>query len=101
MYTYVSNINTVPGPGIKSYAEAKDETGSLGTKPAVIFARYLCEVPEQKSTGTLLTSILVADLVFMQLLWKTFTFVLTAISVRKKPDGKPECGHIGFTKELK
>ncbi len=60
--------NAIPGPGIKSYAEAKGETGSLGTTPAVITTMYLCKMPQQKSTGTLLISILVADFVFMHLL---------------------------------
>lgn len=31
--------NAIPGPGIKSYAEAKTETGSLGTTPSVFFAK--------------------------------------------------------------
>jgi len=85
MFTHIANA--IPGPGTQSYAEAKGDTGSLGTTPAVNFTKYLCQVPQQKSTGTLLMSILVADIVFMQLLWKIFNLVATQFLTRKDPKG--------------
>lgn len=88
MFNY--KANAIPGPGTKSYAETKGETGSLGTTPAVISSKYLCQVPQQKSTGTLLVSILVADLVFMQLLWKIFNLATTGWLTHKKPEGEPD-----------
>ncbi|SLM36729.1 hypothetical protein LPUS_06386 [Lasallia pustulata] len=84
MFNHIANA--IPGPGIKSYAETKGETGSLGTTPAMFGAKYLCQVPQQKSTGTLLISILVADVVFMQLLWNAFKLATTECLVRKKPE---------------
>jgi len=38
--------------------------------PAVIAAQYFCQVPQLKSIGSLLIAIIVADLVFLQVLWK-------------------------------
>ncbi|KAK3171713.1 hypothetical protein OEA41_003797 [Lepraria neglecta] len=83
MFTHIANA--IPGPGIQSYADGKDQTGSLGTTSSVVFTKYLCQVPQQKSTGMLLVSILVADLVFIQMLWKVFNFITTAVLIRKKP----------------
>ena len=58
-------VSAQPGPARDSYEALKDQTGPL---QAVVFTKYLCQVPRRKSTGTLLLSILVADLVFMQAL---------------------------------
>ena len=57
--------NARPGPARDSYEALKNQTGPLNTSTAVISTKYLCQVPRRKSTGTLLVSILVADLVFM------------------------------------
>lgn len=86
MFSHIANA--IPGPGTKSYAEAKNDVGSLGTTPAVITTKYLCQVPQQKSMGSLLVSILMADIVFMQLLWKVFTVVTATILTRKKRNGE-------------
>ncbi|KAA6408587.1 MAG: hypothetical protein FRX48_07669 [Lasallia pustulata] len=37
MFNHIANA--IPGPGIKSYAETKGETGSLGTTPAMFGAK--------------------------------------------------------------
>ena len=86
------NVNAQPGPARDSYEALKDQTGPLNTSTAVISTKYLCQVPRRKSTGTLLLSILVADLVFMQALWKIFELCMVAWLVHKDPKGKKRSG---------
>ena len=45
--------------------------------PAVIATQYYCQVPQLKSTGSLLVAVLVADLVFLQVLWKVLNLAVT------------------------
>jgi hypothetical protein len=49
------------------------------TTPGVstISAQYLCQVPERKGWGSLLVSVLVADIVFLQVLWKLLCWIAT------------------------
>ncbi len=82
-----STVNAIPGPANDSYDALKDQTGPLQISAAVISTKYLCQVPKRKSTGTILVSILVADLVFMQALWKIFTFCSQAWLDHKDPQG--------------
>lgn len=89
--TMQSNIiNAVPGPANDSYDALKYQTGPLNNSVAVITTKYLCQVPRRKSTGTLFVSILVADLVFMQALWKIYSFLTVIWLVHKYPKGKRE-----------
>ena len=81
-------VNAVPGPANDSYDALKDQTGPLNTSVAVISTKYLCQVPRRKSTGTLFVSILVADLVFMQALWKIYNLLTVTWLVHKDPKGK-------------
>ncbi len=80
--------NAQPGPARDSYEALKDQTGPLNTSTAVISTKYLCQVPRRKSTGTLFVSILVADLVFMQALWKIFNLCTVSWLAHKDPKGK-------------
>ena len=57
-------------------------------RPAVIAQQYFCQVLQLKSTGSLLISIVVADLVFLQVLWKVFNIVVTLGMERHSPDSK-------------
>ncbi|KAH7067903.1 hypothetical protein FB567DRAFT_252955 [Paraphoma chrysanthemicola] len=41
----------------------------LTIKPSVIFTEYLCQVPALKSVGSLILSVIVADLVFLNAAW--------------------------------
>jgi hypothetical protein len=56
--------------------------------PAVISQQYFCQVPQLKSTGSLLIAIIVADLVFLQVLWKAFTMMVTLGMQHRTPDTK-------------
>ncbi len=89
-FTYMQKdiVNAVPGPAKDSYEALKDQTGALNASAAVISTKYLCQVPKRKSTGTLFVSILVADLVFMQALWKILNLCSEAWLTHKDPEGK-------------
>lgn len=73
---------TIAGPA-KAAFSTLNSTGSLGINPSVLAATYLCEVPRQKPMGTLIVSILVADLVFLQALWILLKLVVEAYLTRK------------------
>lgn len=81
-------VNAIPGPANDSYEALKDHAGSLNTSAAVISMKYLCQVPKRKTSGTLIVSILVADLVFMQALWKIFILCTGAWLTHRDPRGK-------------
>jgi len=50
-------------------------TGQLSVLPSVLSSKYLCQVPRQKPIGELIVSILIADLVLLQALWKITMWV--------------------------
>jgi hypothetical protein len=60
---------------------------------SVISTQYLCQVPKLKSKGSLVVSIIVADLVFLQALWTVFTRIVTFFLERRHPEAKycPRC----------
>jgi len=89
-FTYMQKdiVNAVSGPAKDSYEVLKDQTGALNAFAAVISTKYLCQVSRRKSTGTLFMSILVADLVFMQALWKILNLCSEAWLTHKDPKGK-------------
>lgn len=51
-------------------------TGSLATKPATFYTQYQCQVPVQKSVGSVVIAIFIADLVLLQALWTFFTLIV-------------------------
>jgi hypothetical protein len=52
-----------------------NSTGRLGVKPATIYSEFLCQVPRKKGAGSLIVSITVSDLVFLQTLWRLYCWV--------------------------
>ena len=88
--TYIKStlVNAVPGQANDSYDALKDQTGPLNPSVAVISTKYFCQVPRRKSTGTLSVSILVADLVFMQALWRIYNLLTVAWLVQIDPKGR-------------
>ena len=63
-------------PAMESYSASKSRTGSLSISPSVISQQYLCQIPKLKPGGSLFVAILVADLVFLQALWKLVTWIV-------------------------
>lgn len=79
--------NADPGPEADvDYNTAKNGTGALGTTPSIISMRYICQVPQLKSTGNLIVSILVADLVLLQATWKLFKLVTDMYLLKSRPE---------------
>ena len=60
-------------------------TGIPRVWPATINAQYLCQVPKLKPIGSMLVSVIVADLVFLQALWLIVTFLTTFFLERRHP----------------
>lgn len=67
-------VNTKAGPAKDSYENLKQTTGPLETSPAVFSAKYLCQVPRRKAMGSLLMTILLANLVLLQATWTLLSF---------------------------
>jgi hypothetical protein len=53
-----------------------------------IATEYLCQIPKLKPTGSLLVSVIVADLVFLQVLWLILNWTVTLFFQRKNPEAK-------------
>lgn len=82
-FNYYNQINLV--------ANGQEVLGVAGipfVSPAVILQQYFCQVPQLKSTGSLLVAIIVADLVFLQALWKVLNLVVTFFLERQHPEAK-------------
>ena len=88
--TYRLITNARPGPATDDYDTLKATTGPLGTTPSVISTQYLCTVPQRKSGGNLFVSILVADIVFLQVIWKLFTMIVDWTAL-KRVTGAEHC----------
>ena len=85
--------NAQPGPAREDYSSLQSTTGPLIVKSSTINAKYLCQIPQRKSIGNLLLSILVADLVLLQGLWKLFKLAVDAFCAKDKdisPEGDAE-----------
>lgn len=55
-------------------------------RPSVLATTYMCQVPRLKSTGNLIFSILIANLVLLQALWKICRFCTDWFVARKYPE---------------
>ena len=80
-------LNAIPGPANESYEMLENQTGPLNTSTSIITNKYLCQIPQRKSTGTLILSILVADLVFLQASWKLFYLCTSSWITHRNPAG--------------
>jgi hypothetical protein len=83
-----SQINNRGMGGIPPFTPPPAFSKPPVVQPAVISQQYFCQVPQLKSTGSLLISIVVADLVFLQVLWKVFNMAVTLGMERHHPDSK-------------
>lgn len=72
-----------PGRTLQDYNSAKATTGPLVVNPSIISANYLCQIPRLKTTSSLIWSILIADLVFIQALWVITSLVATCLVNRR------------------
>lgn len=57
-------------------------TGPLGLTASVVSTRYLCQVPKRRPIGDIFISVLLADLVLLQAIWKLYTFTIQRFLLR-------------------
>lgn len=72
-------------PARQSYEKIKNVRGPLQITDSVIYTQYFCQVPEMKSTDSLLVAILIADLVFPQALWKVLDWITMGLLEHSDP----------------
>ncbi|KAL9623441.1 MAG: hypothetical protein Q9160_002334 [Pyrenula sp. 1 TL-2023] len=86
--TILENLaNARPGPAQEDFNTLKSTTGPLQVTPSVIFSKYICQVPRKKSAINIIIAVLIADLVFLQALWKMLTWGTEALFLGKRKDG--------------
>ena len=84
-----TRVPNLPPPGANISAFYLNEAAPLPTINQATFAtRCLCQAPQRKSTGSLVISILMADLVFLQALWKVFNRAVTFTLEHRHPAAK-------------
>ncbi|KAL3293938.1 hypothetical protein RB213_015246 [Colletotrichum asianum] len=76
-----------PGEGLtslkNSFERFKPLMGSLSCKETTLVAEYLCSVPEKKSIGVLLCSLVLANLVFLQAAWKLLQWTAGSLVTKR------------------
>lgn len=83
--TILSNLaNARPGPAQQDFNTLQSSTGPLHTTPSVIFTKYICQVPKRKSAANVVIAVLIADLVFMQALWKVLCWATEILFLEKR-----------------
>ncbi|KAI1483633.1 hypothetical protein F4774DRAFT_405640 [Daldinia eschscholtzii] len=74
------------------YQHGFDQTQSPGVglrvDQSVIAADYLCQVPQLKSPGNLIISVLVADLVLLQAIWKIFVLIVDKFCIKTTEEAR-------------
>ncbi|KAL6407366.1 hypothetical protein AUP68_10197 [Ilyonectria robusta] len=69
----------------ETFSEFTPLMGDLGCNNVTIVSQYLCQVPQKKSTGTMLLAIVLADLVFLQAAWKLLNLIAEGMLPKKDP----------------
>ncbi|KAI4953443.1 hypothetical protein J4E91_002290 [Alternaria rosae] len=75
------------GPERDPFDAQRSTSGPLGIVPSVIRKQYYCQVPQLKSTGDLVLSIMIADLVLLQAAWQLFKVFTEWLVTRNGGDG--------------
>jgi len=78
------------GPERIPFDAERSTSGPLGVVPSVIRQQYYCQVPQLKSTGDLVLSIVIADLVLLQAAWQLFKVFTEWLVTRNGGDGPPD-----------
>ena len=77
------NIVSNWGLANQSYTAQNTSSYNLGINASTISTSYLCQIPQLKSSGTLVFAVLVADLVLLQGLWTLFKLVVDGCLLNK------------------
>ena len=79
------NHNSFPDLAAWPMSSSNSSNWHLEIRSSTISTTYLCQVPRLKSTGNLIFSIVVADLVLLQALWKVFIIVVDWWTKKRYP----------------
>lgn len=60
-------------------------SSDLVGKPAQFEIQYICSVPQKKDTGSLIISVLVADIVLLSVFWKFFNWIVLRYLRKRDP----------------
>jgi hypothetical protein len=74
------------GLALKPLTSENATRWNLKADPSFMSVTYLCQVPQLKSTSSLIFSVLVADFVFLQVLWKVFILIVDFFMYRGYSD---------------
>lgn len=80
-------MNAATGPAKASYENLKNSTGPLETSPAIISAKYLCQVPRRRAMGALIMALILANLVLLRASWALLTFFTSFYVAQFDPAG--------------
>lgn len=80
-------MNAETGPAKASYENLKNSTGPLETSPAIISAKYLCQVPRRRAMGALIMALILANLVLLRASWALLTFFTSFYVAQFDPAG--------------
>lgn len=69
----------------RSFDAFAGKMGQLYATNATIYSQYACSVPVRKSTGTMLVSVLIANLVFLQAAWRILCLVADGMVTKQDP----------------
>lgn len=70
------------------FTEANATIYDLKVNPSTLATNYLCQIPHLKPTGSLIVSVLIADLVLLQVVWRIFKLVTDYWVVKRQPQLK-------------
>jgi hypothetical protein len=76
---FTTELNAVMGPANVNYVDAtsRSDLGSLQITLSTLYSQYLCQIPVRKPWSELIVAIIVANLVFLRLLWTLFNILVT------------------------
>ncbi|KAF2027288.1 hypothetical protein EK21DRAFT_50362, partial [Setomelanomma holmii] len=75
-----------PGLAYGPFTSANAMNWKLSAQPSVVSVTYLCQVPHLKGTSSLVFSVLIADFVLLQVLWKVFILLVDYFAIRRHAD---------------
>lgn len=89
--------NSLGGPMNEPYKANSENDAIFSFDPSVINTSYLCQVSKIKSAGNLLVSIIIADLVFLQALWKILVFIVDTFILKDTSQHVEVAGHQSYS----
>ncbi|KAI0838456.1 hypothetical protein F5Y06DRAFT_303776 [Hypoxylon sp. FL0890] len=73
---------------LQSFDPSQSPDVHLGVNQSILASDYLCQIPQLKSPGNLLVSVLVADLVILQAIWTIFRLVVDKFYIKDAEEAR-------------